>query len=94
MLLITKPELAELVSRLGDGSRRSNCRRDRSSSGSSSSGGSGITVDFCLSAVPRDVASFTAAVAGFTGSVKWAAVGCGAVAGDVSYGRLMTLPGF
>lgn len=82
MSLIAKLELTELVSRLSDSSGGSN-GRGGGSSGGSSVGGS-VTVDFGLSAVAGDVAGFTTAVAGLAGRVEWAAVGGGAVAGNVS----------
>ena len=90
IVLVAKLELAELMSRLSDSSRRSN-GRGNGSSGRSSSSSSRVAVDFSLGAVPRDVAGFTAAVAGLAGSVEWAAVGSGAVTGNVSYGKSMAL---
>lgn len=87
ILLVAKLELAELVSRLSDSSRGSNGRRDRGSCRSRSR----VAVDLSLGAVPRDVAGFAAAVAGLAGSVEWAAIGSGAVTGNVSYGKSMAL---
>lgn len=87
ILLVAKLELAELVSRLSNSGRRSNGRRNRGSS----RGSSRVAVDFSLGAVPRNVAGFAAAVAGLAGSVEWAAVRSGAVTGNVSYGKSVTL---
>lgn len=82
MSLVAELEPAGLLSRLSDNSRGSDCRGDRSGGGSSVSGG--VTVDFSLGAVARNVAGFATAVASLAGGVKWATVGCSAVAGDVS----------
>ena len=71
----------ELVSRLSDSSSRSNSRGDSSRRRSSG----GVAIDLGLGAVPGDVTGLAAAVAGLAGSVEWAAVGCSAVTGDVTY---------
>lgn len=58
-------------------------RLDRSS-GSSGDRSTAFAVDLGLSAVTRDVAGLTAAVASLAGSVQWAAVRSRAVAGNVT----------
>jgi hypothetical protein len=86
LLLMTKL-VPKLVVRLSDGiegGSRGNGGNNRSSGG--------VTVDLGLGAIPGDVASFTATVAGLPSSVQRAAVGSGAVAGDVACQMLVMVP--
>jgi hypothetical protein len=74
----------KLVVCLSDGIEGSS-RRNGCSNGSIRS----VTVDLSLSAVPRDVTGLAATVASLAGSVQRAAVGSGAVAGDMAYHTLV-----
>jgi hypothetical protein len=89
VMLLAPEQVPKLVVRLGDrveGSSRSD------GSGSSIGSSGGVTVDLGLRAVPRDVAGLAATVAGLTRGVQRAAVGSGAVAGDVACQTLVATP--